>query len=112
MSCFHSGVRNILLAFFKGMEETEYFLECSELHFVYAASFDPNWMIYEEEKCPDSIQDSGTSSKLPKRTWRRREFFLACYELYLLYAASVVPIWIIHDEDKCPESTKESETSY
>ena len=62
MSWLNSGVRNVLLASLKDMEETEYFLACYELHFLYAASIVPNWMIHEEEKCPDSTKESGMSS--------------------------------------------------
>ena len=41
MSWLHSGVRNVVLASLKDMEEMEYFLACYELHLLYAASFVP-----------------------------------------------------------------------
>ena len=52
MSWLHSGVRNVLLASLKDMEETEYFLPSYELYYLNAASFIPN----EKEKCHDSTK--------------------------------------------------------
>ena len=44
MSWLHSGVRNVLIASLKDMEETEYFLPSYELLFLYATSCVPNKM--------------------------------------------------------------------
>ena len=50
MSLLHLVVRNVLLASLKDMDE--YILACYELYIWYAA----------DEKCPDSTEESGTSS--------------------------------------------------
>ena len=42
MSWLHSGLRNVFLPSLKDMDETEYFLACYEIHFLYVASFVPN----------------------------------------------------------------------
>ena len=53
----HQGVRNVLLAFLKDMEETDHFLARQEAEILYAALFLPKYLFPGEKKSQRLLQE-------------------------------------------------------
>ena len=58
----HQGVRNVVLAFLKDMEETDHFLARQEAEFLYAALFVPKYLFPGEKKSQRLLQEVSLAS--------------------------------------------------
>ena len=58
----HQGVRNVVLAFLKDMEETDHFLARQEAEFLYAALFVSKYLFPGEKKSQRLLQEVSLAS--------------------------------------------------